>query len=56
MMQYSSMSIHFLWIAYILVFVAQVSFAAWLVARWRQTSRELRKPARTSSPIHGTGR
>ena len=55
-MQYSSMSIHFLWIAYILVFVAQVSFAAWLIARWRYTSRELRKVTRTPGPVRGTDR
>lgn len=45
-MQYSSMSIHFLWIAYILVFVAQLAFGVWVASRWRRTSRELARVRR----------
>jgi hypothetical protein len=39
-MDYSQNSIHFLWAAYILVFVAQIAFVAWLAKRWAETGRE----------------
>lgn len=38
-MQETLNSIPFLWAAYIVVVVAQVSYAAWLAVRWSRSKR-----------------
>lgn len=39
-MEYSAESLHYLHIAYVLMFLGQLAYVLWLVTRWNKVKRE----------------